>query len=100
MTRRRYTFGLATMWEHPMEPKTEPALSSFANTHLNNKTMGDKPGNHPNWRIYTFLNIELLSQLRRNDLNGSECMSLEWHLGNTVTYHQYIILITTECTHR
>lgn len=83
-SRRRYTFAICLDFEDPQEPTVGERFGSFAATCMNARHMGNKPGNDPGWRIFTFLNFQRLAQLRQDDLNGSERMSLEWDVANTV----------------
>ena len=83
-SRRRYTLAFCSEHEDPRGPTYGQGLQPFATTCLNAQHMQDQPANHPGWRIFTFMNLRRLAQLRQNDLNVSERMSLEWNVANTV----------------
>jgi hypothetical protein len=82
--RRKYTFAFRSPDEDPRGPKYENAGAVFGTTCLNANEMEFYPRPDSRWRLFTFINYTRMEQLLRPDLNGSERMSIQWNVANTV----------------
>lgn len=77
-------FGFMDADESPINPALAPAPKCYALTTWNDTYM--RRSNNPNreWRVFIWVDRNMVEPLLRTDINSADRMMVQWHAANSV----------------